>query len=213
MAVQAMLLQLTLDWYFAETDEEAEKIHQRAEQLRAKASSGFVGFLDQTKQVTEAAADEFSWFLGGSVSRWERDELLSYVQILQDVTIQEKQGLRAGMFVISLFTGSGEERIVLKGVRSLIKNNKTLIKEAEKTGADSIVQNEINDLVRKFLSGNPNPGVGTKHLFNGIYELRGRNGGRAYYRINDGAFEILGKSSKNNQDEVINIINRMYGND
>lgn len=56
-----------------------------------------------------------------------------------------------------------------------------------------------------------NPGVGTKHLFNGIYEARARDGARVYFRYVDDTIEIVGKSDKANQQEVINALRKAYG--
>ena len=47
-------------------------------------------------------------------------------------------------------------------------------------------------------------------LLNGVFELRGKNRARVYYREVDGKIEILGKSVKNNQQKVIDILKNMY---
>jgi len=53
--------------------------------------------------------------------------------------------------------------------------------------------------------------MGTQHLFKDVYELRGKNRARVYYRKVDGKIEILAKSAKFNQGKVIKILKRMYG--
>ena len=96
-------------------------------------------------------------------------------------------------------------------VKSLIGDSPALSREAEKAGKNVKVQNEINDLINKFLSGNENPGIGSKNLFKDICYLRGREGARVFYRIKDGIMEILGKASKANEQQVINIIKKLFG--
>jgi RHS repeat-associated protein len=49
-------------------------------------------------------------------------------------------------------------------IGSRIKENSQLIKEAERMGRNQAVQREANDLIRQFIGGNRNPGIGTKSL-------------------------------------------------
>ena len=95
-------------------------------------------------------------------------------------------------------------------VASKINENTNLIKEAEKAGKNQQVQNEMNHLINEFLSGNNNPGIGSKNLFKDICYLRGRNGGRVFYRMKNGAMEILAKANKSNEQNVINILKKPY---
>ncbi|AOT73071.1 hypothetical protein Gferi_10350 [Geosporobacter ferrireducens] len=85
-----------------------------------------------------------------------------------------------------------------------------MVKIANKFDSSNPLTKEMNELVNKFIAGNSNPGVGSKHLFNGVYELRSRNGARVYYRMVDDTMEILGKSDKNTQQKVIDILMKMY---
>mgnify|MGYP001489258503 CR=1 FL=1 len=87
---------------------------------------------------------------------------------------------------------------VISGVRSLINQDKGLINAAEEMGKNQRVQQEANDLVQQFLNGNKNPGIGSKNLFKDINYLRGRNGARIFYRIQNGVMEILAKADKGN---------------
>ncbi len=211
LTVQTMLLQLTIDYYLAETDEERSSIHDHANNIRELADGGWGWGLDNLKKVTEAATNEFSWFLGGSSSHFQRDEYLSYVSMFQDITINNQTYLQKGMFVVSLFTGSGESKVAIKDFRSLIGTNKTLIKCAEQAGADKFKQNQMDNLIKMFITGNKNPGIGTKNVFGDVYELRGSTGARVYFRMNDGVMEILAKSNKKNQNQVIQILKDLYG--
>ncbi|MGB8344288.1 MAG: polymorphic toxin-type HINT domain-containing protein, partial [Ktedonobacteraceae bacterium] len=96
-------------------------------------------------------------------------------------------------------------------VRSLIHDDPGLVREAERMGNNQAVQREADDLMQRFLGGNTNPGLGSKNLFGDISYLRGRNGARVFYRMADDTMEILGKADKNNEQKVINILQRIYG--
>ena len=99
---------------------------------------------------------------------------------------------------------------VISGVRSLINQDKGLINAAEEMGKNQRVQQEANDLVQQFLNGNKNPGIGSKNLFKDINYLRGRNGARIFYRIQNGVMEILAKADKGNEQKVIEILTKKY---
>ena len=94
---------------------------------------------------------------------------------------------------------------------SKIGENTNLVKEAEKACKNQQVQNEMNHLINEFLRGNSNPGIGSKNLFKDICYLRGRNGGRVFYRMTNGTMEILAKANKGNEQNVINILKKLYG--
>jgi len=50
-----------------------------------------------------------------------------------------------------------------------------------------------------------NPGIGSKWVVNDIYEARSRRGARVYFKnTSNGIVEIVGYSSKANQQAVIN---------
>ena len=92
-----------------------------------------------------------------------------------------------------------------------IKENPALAREAKRSGRDQDAQRSLNNLVEQLSLGNRNPGIGTENIFKNVYELRGKNRARVYYRKVDGKIEILGKSVKSNQQKVINILKKMYG--
>jgi RHS repeat-associated protein len=75
--VQIELLKLTLAWYLADNKEVKDDIHNQAEAIRERFSSGKGKVADTIKKITGAAADEFAWFLGGDVSASERDYWLT----------------------------------------------------------------------------------------------------------------------------------------
>ena len=60
------------------------------------------------------------------------------------------------------------------------------------------------------MKGNKNPGLGSKHLSGDIYYLRGRNGGRVFYRMVDDTMDILGKATKANEQKVINLVLKIF---
>ena len=91
-----------------------------------------------------------------------------------------------------------------------IKENPALIREAQQAGRDQDAQRSLNNLVEQLSLGNRNPGIRTENVFKDVYELRGKNRARVYYREVDGKIEILGKSVKRNQQKVINILKKMY---
>ena len=127
-----------------------------------------------------------------------------YVQKLIEESIRYEE-LQDSLSEDAMFASGG-----LK-VLSLIKNETSLIKAAEKMGKDQAIQEEANDLIVKFLNGNTNPGLGSKNLFNDICYLRGSNGARVFYRMTDNGMEILAKASKANEEVVIKILQKIYG--
>ncbi|MCU7865238.1 MAG: hypothetical protein KZQ92_14820, partial [Candidatus Thiodiazotropha sp. (ex Lucinoma borealis)] len=95
-------------------------------------------------------------------------------------------------------------------LNSRIKENPRLVKAAEKAGKNQKAQKDIDDLTRKLSEGNLNPGKGTKPVGKGVSEARGEHGGRVYFRVIKGEIEILGKSDKANQPEVIKEILKTF---
>lgn len=100
-------------------------------------------------------------------------------------------------------------RAVATPVKSLIKADSFLVKAAESAGKS--VQKSLDGLVSQLSKGNMNPGIGTKHLFSGIFEARARDGARVYFRQTEGGgIEVVAKSSKQNQEQVIGRLKDMY---
>jgi putative component of toxin-antitoxin plasmid stabilization module len=92
---------------------------------------------------------------------------------------------------------------------SRIKDSPALVRIASQL--EGQVQNSINRLVAKLGEGNLNPGIGSRFLFNGIFEARARDGARVYFRnTGERTIEILGKSTKATQDQVISVLETMY---
>ncbi len=96
-------------------------------------------------------------------------------------------------------------------ISSSVKRNNGLVKQAEKAGKNVDVQNALDLPFEKQAVGQVNPSTGKKNLFNGIFEARGKDGGRLYFRNTPDGYEIVGKSSKANQKAVIQTLRSMYG--
>lgn len=91
---------------------------------------------------------------------------------------------------------------------STMKQHPNLARHASKLEGEQ--QTAADGLVRQLKAGNPNPGTGSKHLFGGVHEARSRNGARIYFRSKPGEVEIVGKSTKDNQDKVIEILRSLF---
>ncbi|ALP38953.1 hypothetical protein ASL14_04320 [Paenibacillus sp. IHB B 3084] len=94
---------------------------------------------------------------------------------------------------------------------SLIKSEAGLVKAAQQMGKNPVIQKESDELVAKFLKGNVNPGIGTKNLTRDISYLRGKEGARVFFKMNNGQMNILAKANKANEQTVINILYKVYG--
>jgi len=98
------------------------------------------------------------------------------------------------------------------GVRSSISRDRGLSKLAEEAGRNQDVQRSLDNIVDQLGKGNLSPGTGTKPVFGNILEARAASGARVYFRVGrDGVVEILAKSSKGNQTEVIQRLTELYG--
>ncbi|MGX5212533.1 hypothetical protein ACWKT3_28240 [Streptomyces violaceus] len=96
-------------------------------------------------------------------------------------------------------------------VTSALGKNSRLAKLAEKSTKNQAVQREMNQLINKLMDGNDQPGKGSKALSHGIRYLRGDAGARLFFREVDGGFEIIGKSDKPNEPNVIKELLKIYG--
>jgi putative component of toxin-antitoxin plasmid stabilization module len=108
---------------------------------------------------------------------------------------------------VVLFAGGIENKVI----GSNVKKDPLLLEIAEDIGNKNSISRDVNHLITQLNKGNTNPGLGTKTVSKGIYELRGRNGGRVYYRkIDNDKYEILGYSDKESQNKVINRLKELY---
>jgi RHS repeat-associated protein len=98
------------------------------------------------------------------------------------------------------------------GVRSSVNRDPGLTRFAEEAGKNQDVQRSLDDIVEKLGKGNLSPGTGTRPVFGNILEARAANGARVYFRVGrDGGVEVLAKSSKANQPQVIQRLKEIYG--
>lgn len=120
----------------------------------------------------------------------------SWSQYQQDCQDQTKQGQTSDLIEIV----------------SRIKEDPRLIQLAESADKNQAIQDEINLMIEKLRLGNEQCGKGRKTLFRDVKELRGIEGGRVYYRKDDGKIEILAKSDKvtRHQTQVIKILQDRY---
>jgi len=102
---------------------------------------------------------------------------------------------------------------ITRSIRSIIKTEgpSAILAESRKLGQAQ--SQEINQLLKQFLDGNPNPGIGTRRLpGTNIFYLRGKDGGRVFLRqVDINKYEILAYSDKKNEQRVINLLLEYYG--
>ncbi len=65
-------------------------------------------------------------------------------------------------------------------------------------------------LIDQFEAGNPNPGIGTKTLGKGVCYLRGREGTRIFYRMQNDSPQWLVVCNKSNEDSAISLLRREF---
>ncbi|MDH3038472.1 hypothetical protein [Streptomyces sp. TRM75561] len=103
---------------------------------------------------------------------------------------------------------AGKPRIC---VTSALGKNSRLAKLAQKSTRNQAVQREMNQLINKLMDGNDQPGKGSRALSHGIRYLRGEEGARLFFRAVGDGFEIIGKSDKPNEPNVIKELLKIYG--
>ncbi|MFI1465718.1 hypothetical protein [Streptomyces wuyuanensis] len=96
-------------------------------------------------------------------------------------------------------------------VTSALGKKSRLATLAEEATKNQDVQREMNSLINKLIAGNDQPGKGSKALSHGIRYLRGQKGARLFFREVNGGFEIIGKSDKDKEPNVIKELLKVYG--
>jgi hypothetical protein len=97
-------------------------------------------------------------------------------------------------------------------VISSISDDPLLVKPAQKAGNNQRVQQEMDSLQAQLQAGNMNPGIGTKSLAGtDISYARGADGARLFFRNSGGVIQIVAKSDKSNEQQVINRLIKLYG--
>ncbi len=87
-----------------------------------------------------------------------------------------------------------------------------LVRLAQEAGENENVQHDLDHLIEQLIKGNTEAGLGTKHVDGTpISYLRGNRGGRLFYmQLGQNRFEIVAKSSKANEQKVIDEIRAEY---
>ncbi len=98
-------------------------------------------------------------------------------------------------------------------LRSALNEYRVLERLAKEAGSDQKVQRDLDHLTKELSKGNTEAGLGTKYLegTENIRYMRGRNGGRLYFREIGGGYVVVAKSSKKNQDQVMGRLQEFYG--
>ncbi|MEV5494716.1 polymorphic toxin-type HINT domain-containing protein [Nonomuraea fuscirosea] len=95
-------------------------------------------------------------------------------------------------------------------VVSAIGNHPKLVRAAEAAGRSD--QRDLDSLVARLMQGNVNPGIGSSSLpGTGILYLRARNGARVFYIPKGDTVTIVAKANKDNEKQVINLLQKIYG--
>lgn len=95
-------------------------------------------------------------------------------------------------------------------LRSRIKDNPYAVRLAESLSEQA--QRDVDKLLLQLANGNRNPGIGTRPLGGGFYELRGSNAGRVIINATgNGTFDIVGKFQGHVRGDAANsaTINRL----
>ncbi|MHB2019689.1 MAG: hypothetical protein ACYCW6_22320 [Candidatus Xenobia bacterium] len=70
---------------------------------------------------------------------------------------------------------------------------------------------EANRLLQQLHAGNDNPGIGSKSLGKGVSYLRGREGTRIFYRMQDGSPQFLAVVTKADEPAAISMLRDRFG--
>jgi hypothetical protein len=110
--------------------------------------------------------------------------------------------------IVKVRGSDGQER----RIQSIVKQGPSGVAKAAYDLTDG-ESKAANNLVRQYLNG-ANPGSGTRHIAGDIFEMRNdsvNNVVRVYFRVKDGVIQILGYSTKDNQDRIIKMLVDYYG--
>ncbi len=113
--------------------------------------------------------------------------------------------------IIRKLTRMAEGEVRTPSVTSSISKIPGLARLAEQACRNQKVQRDIDNLQYALSEGNHQAGIGLASL-NGtsIVYMRGRNGGRLYFIPEQGGYNIVAKSGKNNQNRVISQLKSKY---
>ncbi len=109
------------------------------------------------------------------------------------------------LFAVSI--GGLEKKIIITNSINQIKAIKRL---ADKSRRNQTVARDLDNLKKNLEKGNIEAGLGRNYIGKKIYELRSRGGARVYYMETNEGYNIIGESSKNTQQKVINELKKYY---
>jgi len=176
-------------------------------QVKTNATWADVNTVAESVNNTGMAAVTIASFIPGA------ETVVDAVGLLYSASTGDETGVviyAAGLLIPGI---SGKS---LNIIRSVVKNNKTILRLAKETFKGNYkLRKEANNLIKQLHLGNMNPGKGSKAVkgLKGVYEARGTTeGARVYFRNTSDGVEIVGYSNKDNQIQVINELKKIYGN-
>lgn len=102
------------------------------------------------------------------------------------------------------------EKLILT---TALESHPRLLRLAEEARKNERVKRELDHLKKELGKGNLEAGLGHPGHIHGtpVSYLRGRNGGRLYFRRTQHGYEIVGESGKErNQDQVIRALEETF---
>ena len=131
-----------------------------------------------------------------------------------DVTNYYKEGNLIMLEILATIITTpvgGEANGAIKIVSSVKSDSKLLAYAVETFESSTALRNEANALLKQAAKGNFDAGIGRNIITKSITEMRGKNGARIYYRMENNVMEIVGYSKKPNQQKVIDRLIKIYG--
>lgn len=91
-------------------------------------------------------------------------------------------------------------------------NDRSLSRLAQEASNNLLVERDTEHVIEELRKGNERPGMSVKYISgtDGIIEYRARRGARVYAKRDGDNLDVVGISSKSNQDNVINILKQKF---
>ena len=98
-------------------------------------------------------------------------------------------------------------------IERLYKYDPTLQKAANKLRKDPVALEKSETAIQQYRKGNKSPGKGVKKTrgVKGVFHISLDNRACIYFRERNGVFQILGFSGKDDQNQIIGILGKIYG--
>ncbi len=148
-------------------------------------------------QVTRAVDSAWNDFLEGirNLAEWVQ---IQYTQWRFD----------NGEIALGIMGADGTERLI----SSRVKSESGLYRQSQRLSQQA--SEDANSLLKQFLNGNSNPGIGNSTLpgTNIFYLRAGPSGARVFLRkVGENSYEILAYADKGNENAVIRLLYQIYG--